>query len=233
LYGQAALLPEIPVDGYSAELLYRYTNFRYKYSLEPMYVQAWKFMRMRPSNFPTIRISQLATLLHSEDHLFARCMNKDETATKLQAILNVRASEYWNDHFRFGVASAKQEKLMGEDAVDSIIINAVGTIRYFLGTQRADENLKDSAIELLREIGPENNALIRQSGRKPVNALQSQGLLELLTGKRDVNHGNDIVYENDFPYFSVYKAQNERNQISRSHCNVVREPCVRCVRLVG
>jgi hypothetical protein len=244
LFGQAGLLPEIPVDGYSADLLYRYTNFRYKYSLEPMYVQAWKFMRMRPSNFPTVRISQLATLLHQEEHIYTRCMNRDVSIEDLRKMLDVKASEYWDEHFRFEVHSGKNIKQLGEEAVDSILINAVGTIRYFLGIQRDDENLKDSAVELLREIAPENNAAIRQSGRKPVNALQSQGLLELLTHNGGSNDENNVVCENDFAYFSVAqsdRAENKRrqagnhegNQSNRQNRNVVREPRVRSVRLVG
>lgn len=231
LFGQSGLLPAIPVDGYSAELLYRYTNFRYKYSLEPMYKQAWKFMRMRPSNFPTVRISQLATLLHQEEHIYTRCMNPDVSIDELRKMLDVRASEYWDEHFRFEVVSGKHAKQLGEEAVDSILINAVGTIRYFLGVQRDDEHLKDSAVELLRGISPENTAAIRKSGRKPVNALQSQGLLEHLTRNSGSNEENDVVCENDFAYFSL--TNHERNKSNRQNCNVVREPRIRSVRLVG
>lgn len=231
LYGQSGLLPDIPVDGYSAELLYRYTNFRYKYNLEPMYVQAWKFMRMRPSNFPTVRISQLAMLLHREEHLYARCMNKDIATEELGAILDVYASTYWDDHFRFGVYSGRHVKQMGQEAVDSILINAVAGLRYFLGVQRDDDALKDSALELLREIGPEDNVAIRKSGRKPLNALESQGLLELLTQGGGSNDEASIVSENDFVYFST--SNHERNQIHRPNRKLVREPGVWRVRLVG
>jgi hypothetical protein len=233
LFGQSGLLPSIPVDGYSAELLYRYTNFRYKYTLEPMYPQAWKFMRMRPSNFPTVRMSQLATLLHQEEHIYTRCMDPDTGLEELRRMLNVKASEYWDEHFRFGVSSGKHVKHLGDEAVDSILINAAGTMRYFLGIQRDDEALKDSAVELLRRIAPESNAAIRRSGRKPVNALQSQGLLELLTRNRESNEENDRVCENDFAYFSVANSHHERNQDHRPYRNVVREPRVRGMRLVG
>ena len=233
LYGQSALLPEIPADGYSADLLYRYVNFRYKYNLEPMYVQAWKFMRMRPSNFPTIRISQLAMLLHKEEHIYTRCMDASTGEPQLREMLDVKASEYWDDHFRFGVYSGRHAKQIGEEAVDSILINAVATLRYFLGLQRDDENLKDSAVELLRELRPENNAAIRKSGRKPMNALQSQGLLEVLTRTRGSNDTNNIVSDCNFEYFSATVTKYERNQIHRSDCNMVREPGIRRLRLVG
>lgn len=205
LYGQSGLLPGIPVDAYSADLLYRYTNLRHKYSLEPMYVQAWKFMRMRPSNFPTVRISQLATLLYREEHLYGRCMNMHLALQELRAIFQVYASQYWDNHFRFGVLSANHVKQLGDEAIDSIIINTVAGARYFLGVQRDDQPLKDSAVELLREMEPENNTFIRKSGYKPENALQSQGLLELLTRGGGANAKMSIVSENDFAYFSAYK----------------------------
>ncbi len=231
LYGQSALLPEIPVDGYSADLLYRYVNFRYKYNLEPMYVQAWKFMRMRPANFPTIRISQLAALLHREEHIYTRCMNPVMEERQLKEMLDVKASEYWDDHFQFGVYSGKHPKQIGEEAVNSILINAVGQLRYFLGTQRNDEDLKESALNLLRELPAEDNAAIRKSGKSPVNALESQGVLELLTPGRSSNDDNNIVSDIDFPYFSG--TNYERDKIHRPNRNLVREPGIRRLRLVG
>lgn len=231
LFGQAALLPETATDGYAAELKYRYTNFRLKYNLEPMYVQAWKFMRMRPSNFPTVRISQLAMLLHREEHLFGRCMNKEIAPEELRAILDVYASDYWDDHYRFGVSSVHYIKQMGEETIDSILINSVAGIRYFLGVQRSDQSMKDSALQLLQEIKPERNSIIRKSEHKPVNALQSQGLLELLTRGGASNDKPPPVSDPDFMYFS--RTDHERNKIHRPHRNLVRNTGVRGLRLVG
>lgn len=231
LYGQSALLPEIPTDGYSADLLYRYVNFRYKYNLEPMYVQAWKFMRMRPSSFPTIRISQLAALLHREEHIYTRCMIPEMEEEQLRDMLDVKGSEYWDDHFRFGVYSVKHAKQIGEEAVNSILINAVGQLRYFLGQQRGDDDLKQSALELLRALPTEDNAAIRRSGKSPANALESQGVLELLTPGRSSNDDNNIVSECEFEYFST--TNYERDKIHRPNRNLVREPGIRRLRLVG
>lgn len=231
LYGQSALLPEIPVDGYSADLLYRYMNFKYKYDLKPMYVQAWKFMRMRPSNFPTLRISQLAALLHREDHIFTRCMDAAMTEPLLREMFDVKATEYWDDHFRFGVYSGKHVKYIGEDAVNSILINTVCQLRYFLGDQRDEQALKESALKLLRTLPAEDNAAIRKSGKSPANALESQGVLELLTPGRASNDENNIVSECDFQYFSG--TNYERDQIHRPNRNLVREPGIRRLRLVG
>lgn len=104
LYGQSGLLPDIPVDGYSGELLYRYTNFRYKYNLEPMYAQTWRFVRMRPASFPTIRIAQLAMHLHNDAHEDLH-------------------SPYWDEHFRFGVYAAKAYKPIPEDVAQALALH--------------------------------------------------------------------------------------------------------------
>ncbi len=107
LYGQSGLLPDIPVDGYSAELLYRYTNFRYKYNLEPMFAVQWKFMRIRPSDFPTIRIAQLAMYL----------VRGTVSSPKPH-------SEYWQDHIRFGVYANKNWNTIPFTVIDALSVNA-------------------------------------------------------------------------------------------------------------
>ncbi len=179
LFGQSGLLPSIPTDGYSADLLFRYQLLANKYKLKPMNSLSWKFMRMRPANFPTIRISQLAALLHLNDHLYSR-MITEESVEELQAILDVSASSYWNNHFRFGISSTDSIKTLGSAAVESILINAVASLRFFTGVTRDDQNLQNSALDLLRSLPPENNNLIRKSGITPLNALESQGILQMV-----------------------------------------------------
>lgn len=218
LYGQSGLLPEIPVDAYSAELLYRYVGLKNKYNLEPMHEFAWKFMRMRPSNFPTVRISQLAVLLHKTHNLYGKCAG-ETTADELREILDVNASAYWDDHFRFGVYSGNHKKHLGEEAMNSILINTVALLRYYIGAHLKDENLKDNALNLLRELPAEDNKPIRESGRTPANALESQGLLELLTQKGESNDDNLICSEPRFPYISV--AEYDKEQIHRQDRFVV------------
>lgn len=218
LFGQSGLLPTIPVDGYSADLLYRYTGLKTKYSLEPMAEQAWKFMRMRPSNFPTLRISQLAVLLHKTDKLYSKCAG-ESGAEELKFMFNIKASEYWNDHFRFGMHSPRHEKQLGDEAMQSILINAVALLRYFIGVRLNDQQLKDDAMRLLRELLPENNKLIRTSELEPVNALESQGVLELLRTKGGTNDKPPVCSEPHFPYFS--RADYDRQQIHRQNCIVV------------
>lgn len=129
LFGQSGLLPSVPVDGYSAELMYRYTNVRYKYNLVPMNTEAWKFERWE--EFPTIRIAQLTALLHQEENLYARCMHPQTSLTELRTILKATAADYWEEHLRFGVATAKQMKEVDEEIITSILYEAVVPIREF------------------------------------------------------------------------------------------------------
>lgn len=230
LFGQSGLLPAIPVDAYSADLLYRYVGLKSKYQLEPMYEQAWKFMRMRPSNFPTIRISQLAVLLHTTENLYGKCANETRVE-ELKATFHITASKYWDEHFRFGVYSPTHPKHLGEEAVHSLLINTVAVLRYFLGVKLDDDVLKENALDLLRELPAESNKSIRASGKSPANALESQGVMELLTRRRDTNEEPPACSEAHFPYFS--RTNHDQNKIHRPNSLLVRDTRVRRVRLVG
>lgn len=218
LFGQSGLLPEIPVDAYSADLLYRYIGLKSKYGLEPMLPQAWKFMRMRPSNFPTVRMSQLAVLLHRTNNLYAKCAG-EAGLDELKEILDVEASEYWDDHFRFGVSSGRHPKRLGDEGMYSILINAVTQLRYFIGVRLNDKPLQEDALQMLRELPPEQNNIIRESGKRPANALESQGVLELLTNRGAREGDGSFVSEPHFPYFS--KINHDWQQIYRQDRIVV------------
>ncbi len=185
LFGQSGLLPEIPVDGYGADLLYRYTNFRHKYSLTPMAATEWKFMRMAPSCFPTIRISQIAKLLYSTDGLYAKCAG-ESNLDALKNIFEVSASEYWDDHFRFGVYSGNHAKQLNEEMITKLLVNTVARLRYFVGLRLKDANLKTDAIDMLMTLPP-----IRSIAWKivhplqPANALEGYGILKMATDSSD------------------------------------------------
>jgi len=236
LFGQSGLLPKIPTDAYTADLQQRYSTLSRKFDLHPMHTAAWKFMRMRPSNFPTVRISQLAALLHRNDHLYTRMIG-EESVEELFSILDVHSSEYWTEHFRFGITSPKHVKHLGREAASSILINAVATLRFFTGVIRDDRNMQESAIYLLRALPPEANSTVRYSGIVPQNALESQGVLQLNamnsyvdTSKNDGQNRkhrdkNNIMNDDEFcsepylPYFS--KIYYDRQQSHRQNHRLV------------
>jgi hypothetical protein len=144
--------------------------------------ERWRFMRLRPVNFPTLRIAQLATMLHQEGALYNRCMSC-ESADALIRLFDVVASSYWDDHFVFDKMTTKAgHKRMGLSAIHGLIINAVVPFLYFQGKYQAKPVLCNRAIRMLQALTPEHNRLLTnwsELGVRPKNAFESQALLEL------------------------------------------------------
>ena len=181
LFGQAGLLPEKPEDDYGDALVHEYSFLQIKFNIRPMPAHWWKFMRLRPNNFPTIRLAQLAGLFFREPQLFRRCMEANEIS-ELKKLFKVPASEYWNDHYRFGKISKACEKKLGSQAMDTILINTIAPFKFLYGRMKGDDHLAQDAISLLEKIGPESNKIMREwhsINVQPVCAAESQALLEL------------------------------------------------------
>jgi hypothetical protein len=181
LMGQAGLLKKDFIDEYPTQLKNEYNFLRQKYGLVPMDAHLWKFMRLRPANFPTIRISQFADLICKYGNLFSKiigCDNIDE----LISIYKAQASIYWKDHFNFDVVSPVSSKKLGISAIRIIIINTVVQFMYLYGMVRDKQKYRDNAIQFLLELPPEKNSITREWEKlsiKAGNALESQALLEL------------------------------------------------------
>ncbi|MCX6310328.1 MAG: DUF2851 family protein [Bacteroidetes bacterium] len=181
LFGQAGLLPEKPEDEYSFTLISEYNFLQIKYHIQPMPSHWWRFMRLRPNNFPTIRIAQLAGLFFCQPQLFRSCMEANEIS-ELKKLLDVSASNYWTEHYSFGKVSKSCEKNIGTQAMDTILINTIAPFKFLYGRMTANEHLVQDAISLLERIGPEKNKIIREWGCikvQPTSAAESQALLEL------------------------------------------------------
>lgn len=183
LFGQSGLLPPEAVDeeAYLSQLRREYTLLRTKHGLRPIPVASWRFLRLRPNNFPTVRIAQLATLLYRSGQLFGKALAASGTK-ELENMFEVSLSNYWRDHYRFGVTCRRSKRRLGDTTVQSILINAVGPAYYAYGKLRADPRFKERALDLLNELPPENNAIVRRwrkLGWSPISAAESQALLEL------------------------------------------------------
>lgn len=181
LFGQSGLLPEKFSDTYTNALIREYAHLQVKYHIRPMPAHWWKFMRLRPNNFPTVRIAQLAGLFFRQPQLFRTCMEQNDPAA-LRQLFDVPASGYWRTHYRFGKVSRPSEKRLGTQAIDTILINTVVPFKFLYGKLKGDEKLQQDAICLLEKLGPENNKVIREwedLGIAPVSSAESQGLLEL------------------------------------------------------
>ena len=181
LLGQAGLLGNQPKDDYHRRLLQEYSLLRAKFSLAPMEPHVWKFLRMRPANFPTVRLAQLAALLYAEGRLAARLLEV-KTLQGCTAIFSVAPSEYWDTHYTLGKASGVRKKLLGKKSAERIAANVVAPLLFAYGKSRSQEALCEAAVELLEQIEPEQNAQIdgwKSMGVKPQSMLESQALLHL------------------------------------------------------
>ncbi len=181
LFGQSGLLPEKFSDVYTNSLIREYMHLQVKYNIRPMPAHWWKFMRLRPNNFPTVRIAQLAGLFVRQAQLFRTCIETKDAA-ELKKIFATPASAYWNNHYRFGKASRPSEKNLGAQAINTIIINTIAPFKFLYGKLKGDDLLQQEAISLLESLAPENNKIIREwldLGIEPVSSAESQALLEL------------------------------------------------------
>lgn len=181
LYGQAGMLGKKFTGEYPVKLALEYDFLRSKYGLLPIDESAWKFLRLRPSNFPTIRISQWAAILYrSRGRLFG--MVSAGSVQQVKEMLNVSSSPYWDDHYCFGKASFHHPKKMGNESINLLIINGIVPFLFFYGNKKDQHLLKESAICFLEQLPPEKNSIIRHwenAGITGKNALQTQALMEL------------------------------------------------------
>lgn len=188
LFGQAGWLEINSADLYCKELEKEYHFLRRKYKLIPLNPQIWKFMRMRPSNFPTVRLAQFAMLIHKSQHLFQQFM--DIVAPhELLKILDVATSPYWETHYRFNeTAKNNSVKHLGKDAILNIYINTVLPIQYLYYSQHKNdhdiENNLGHLIDAAQNIKPEINKITnnwKSIGILSNNGLESQALIELFS----------------------------------------------------
>jgi hypothetical protein len=183
LFGQAGMLEcsDIHSDDYRLALIKEYNYQREKFHLKPIPGHLWKFMRLRPSAFPTIRISQFAKLINSSMGLFSRCMEAKDLS-EFRKILRVGCSSYWDNHFTFGNVSSNSDKILGDTTVQIIILNTVVPFMFAYGIARDNEALKDKALTLLEGLKPEVNSIIKgfsSCGVKADSAFFSQALVHL------------------------------------------------------
>lgn len=183
LFGQAGMLSVSLRGTYFRELKEEYRFLSSKYGLLPMDGHLWKFLRMRPTNFPTIRIAQFAALVHGTSFLFSRMLDT-EVLEALIKMLKVKASPYWDQHYSFRRRSKKAEKLLGDHAIHLILINTLIPFLYVYGKNRNIPRLKVRALMFLDQLPGEDNSIVRGWKRLGVgarSAYSTQALIELKT----------------------------------------------------
>ena len=182
-FGMAGLLDGEQEEGYACGLRREFAYLQRKFSLpEPMSAGQWRFLRLRPGNFPHVRLAQLAYLYYQSEGLFSRVLEAETVDSLRKLFVGVRTSEFWTEHFHFRKASPRRVKSLGAGAVDLIVLNTVAPMLYAYGQYRSDERLCGRASRLLESLKAEDNSLIRRWARAglPVRtAADSQALLQL------------------------------------------------------
>jgi len=182
LLGQAGLLGGDYKDEYPRRLQQEYHFLQHKYKLAPITAPV-HFLRMRPAAFPTLRLAQLAMLLHASAHLFAGIKEMPDVKTVL-GLLQVSAGDYWNDHYNLDELSAPLQKRLGLGMAHNIIINTAAVVLFAYGLYHKDELFKNKALQWLASIPAEKNAITRGWQQQQVDSRQawdSQALIELKT----------------------------------------------------
>ncbi len=181
LFGQAGFLDEFFKDEYYKNLKKEYEFLQKKHNLKPIEKHLWKFLRLRPLNFPTIRLAQFAQLISKSSSLFSKII-ESKTFQELINLFDVETSEYWKNHYKFGKASVEKNKKLGKSAIHLLIINTVIPFYFVYGLQKDNQFYKNKAIKFLEAIPPETNSIInnwKKLGIKVENAYISQALLQL------------------------------------------------------
>jgi hypothetical protein len=181
--GQAGFLAKgNKIDHYVKELDGKYEFLRAKYSLEPMPVSAWKLLRLRPQNFPPVRLAQLASIYSRHDSLTDRISETEHTA-EISKLFGVQLNDpFWLHHYTLDKESTSATKHIGEDTIDLLIINAVVPFLFALSYYNRDERWKEKAVRFLEELPAETNSVTKRFssfGFKIQSALDSQGILHL------------------------------------------------------
>lgn len=180
-FGQAGLLEEAIDDEYYRKLQKEFIYLQHKFDLKVMDASLWRFLRLRPGNFPHVRIAQLAFLYYQEQGLLSRIVEAD-SIKKVKEILRSRTSDYWETHYHFYDSSPRRSKSLSDSTLNLLLINTVVTFYYAYGKFRGDEHLCERAESFLGELRAENNYVTRmwnELGLKVDNAADSQALLQL------------------------------------------------------
>lgn len=180
LFGQAGLLDKDFKEDYPILLRKEYQFYKSKYNLQSTNANLF-FLRMRPANFPTVRLAQLAMLVVHSVHLFSKIKEIMEVEN-VKNLLNVTANDYWHYHYNFDEISTYKIKNVGVQMINNLIINTVIPILFAYGHYTKEHHFKDKALRWLTQLTAEKNSRINGFSALQItikNAFDSQALLQL------------------------------------------------------
>ncbi len=176
-FGQAGMLQKKFSDEYPNRLKKEYEFLQKKFNLSPMDLSLWKFLRLRPNNFPSVRIAQLASIFKTHSRFFSEIIELTSLEA-LESFFTLNLHPYWNNHFRFDKESPPNNKQFSEESMDQLLINTIAMVWLLYGDQKNDLNYKQKCIALLERIKPEKNRYTERfkEVKYPLgSSIQSQG----------------------------------------------------------
>ena len=200
LMGQAGLLNEHFEEDYPILLQKEFRFLQKKYKLKEKHHPLY-FLRMRPANFPTIRLAQLAMIIHESNHLFDT-IREVQHCHDVEKLFNVTANDYWHYHYVFDETSAFKKKTLGKEMIRNILINTVIPMLYAYGYFNNKESFKTKALLWMEQLPSEKNNITKgyeSLGIKNNSAFDSQALIQLKHEYCDHKHclqcaiGNSIL----------------------------------------
>lgn len=181
LFGLAGLLDiSSSKDKFLIQMQSEYSYLRNKFKINENSVQGPSFFRLRPANFPTIRLSQLANLYGKQSKLFGKIITITEV-DQVYEIFNISASTYWKTHYVFGKLSPKRENKLTKSFINLLVINTILPL-IFCYSKWQGNDVSAKIISLLYKLNREDNKITRKFqnfGVKCGNAMNSQALLQL------------------------------------------------------
>jgi hypothetical protein len=180
LFGQAGFLEEIIEDEYHQQLKEEYKYLKHKYNLSAFSKNQFSFFRMRPPNFPTIRIAQLVSLYHIHQNLFSKLI-KTNVLTDFYYLFNVDVNPFWKTHYNFDKTSKSSPRKLTKSFVDLLLINTIIPLKFLYQKNRGEVN-EDEFLQVFQKIKSEKNNIISKFGEigiKVKNGYETQALLEL------------------------------------------------------
>lgn len=183
LLGQAGFLEEAFNETHPLRLQQEYRALAGLHRLRPVAAAAWKFGRLRPPNFPTVRLAQWAKLLSGTAQGYDELLAHDDPAP-VRTLLDLEANGYWKDHYRPGHPAEPRPKRLGQAMADGLLLNAIIPYLFAMGRIRGHRPWEDRALTLLERLPAERNSVVREwrtLGVKAVTAGQGQALIELRT----------------------------------------------------
>jgi hypothetical protein len=180
LFGVAGMLND-PSDDYTIKLKNEFIHLQTKYHLTELNSVIWRFGRMRPAQFPSLRIAQIAAIISRNEFLFEFLL-KENVEAIIDNFFNIQPSEYWNNHHQLGKSIKYRSSKMGQMQKELMLINVVAPFIFAYGKYLSEDKWKEKAMDLLFKIKPEKNHILRKWEKvaiKAESAFDSQALIEL------------------------------------------------------